>query len=408
MRFATLSQNSQNRIKEKGKYKSDYTGVSDCKENSKFRATISYDGKYIHIGRFNTDIEAAKAYDIYAIHYYGIHSKTNNMLTINEIEDIIENGIPVEYQKKTRDLPKCIHKKGNKYAYDIRRGNVRYYKSFDTLEEAVAAKEELLTFLDNEKLKQKDDEIAIKEIDRNKDGIAVIYMRDRNGNIRDNCLVNDHTWKELFYFKWYLKSDGYSAGKVNNISILMHNYLYIKYIGPIPKGYTIDHINNNPLDNRLENLRLADNSLQSHNQKKTDGAICPYKGVTINGNKFVVNPYGTRYSFEYMEDAAKKFNELAIEKYGDDANLNVVDDNKKTRVRDLLPDTITEEFIRSIEFVEMFKQVVKKMGWGGKNGYFNQAKIKIATLDQDKEKAIKLLADIKPEEPNVVYLTLKS
>lgn len=45
---------------------SEYFGV--CKDNrgNKFRATIKIAGKYINIGRFNTEIEAAVAYDNYA------------------------------------------------------------------------------------------------------------------------------------------------------------------------------------------------------------------------------------------------------------------------------------------------------------------------------------------------------
>ncbi len=170
----------------------------------------------------------------------------------------------------------------------------------------------------------------------------------------------------------------------------MHIYIYTKYVGNIPKKSNIDHINRERLDNRIVNLRTADWSLQSHNQKKVDGSICKYKGVTINGNKFVAKFNAKNYSFKYMEDAARKFNELAIERYGKDALLNIVDD-KQTEVQDLIPDNITVEYIKSIKFVELFKQVIKKKEWGGKGGYFSTKKTKITTLDKDKERAISIL-----------------
>ncbi len=91
-----------------------------------------------------------------------------------------------------------------------------------------------------------------------------------------------------------------------------------------------------------------------------------------------------------MEDAARKFNELATERYGKDAMLNIVD-NKQTEVQDLIPDNITVEYIKSIKFVELFKQVIKKKEWGGRNGYFSTKKTKITTLDKDKERAISIL-----------------
>ena len=387
LRFATLSQNSQNRIKEKGKYSSDYTGVTYCPIYLNFRSTISHHRKYIHIGRYKTELEAAKAYDIYAIHYYGIHSKTNNLLSTDEIKDVLDNGIPEKYKKKTRDLPKNISLRGKKINYELsRRG--KKYKLFDTMEEAISAKDELIKSL----VIEKELEItnSIGEITRNKDNIAVIYLKNKKGEVIEECLVDDNIWSELMRYKWCLRDDGYSCGYLNNTNILMHIYLYTKYKGKIPKNHNIDHINRTPLDNRLENLRIANKSLQSHNQKKIEGSICIYKGVTINGNKFVVNSHGKRFSFEYMEDAARKYNEIATERYGSNANLNDVL-NTQTIVQDLIPNNITEEYIKSIKFAELFKQVIKKKGWGGRGGYFSTKKIRITTLDKDKEKAISLL-----------------
>lgn len=59
--------------------KSGYRGVSFCKADSKWRAMIGINGKRKYIGSFNTDIEAAKAYDKYVI-----ENKLNH--TINGVE----------------------------------------------------------------------------------------------------------------------------------------------------------------------------------------------------------------------------------------------------------------------------------------------------------------------------------
>jgi len=389
LRFATPGQNGQNRIKEPGKYSSDYTGVSFCPDQGNYRATIAYNREFIHIKIYKTELEAAKAYDIYAIHYYGIHAKNNDLLTVEEIEDIIENGIPNEYQKKIRELPKNIYQRGDKYSYDISRDYKRYYKLFDTFEEAVKGRDDLLARLDAEK------EAKIKanlgEIKRNKDGIAIIYLRNNEQEIVAECLVDDEIWYELARCKCHMSDDNYPVGYIKNQERRIHLFLYKKYKGELPEGCTVDHANRNKLDCRLENLRPGDRSLQSHNRDKIKGSICEYKGVTINGNKFVVNAYGQRTSFEFAEDAARKFNELAIQKHAENACLNKNIPNTQTRVQDLLPEVITEEYLKNIKFVELFKQVVKKMKWGGKDGYFNTKKIRITTLDQDIEKAVELL-----------------
>lgn len=389
LRFATLSQNSQNRSKQKGKYSSDYTGVTYRPIDRNYAATIKHKGRYIHIGKFKTELEAAKAYDVYAIHYFGIHSKTNNLLSEDEIRDVLSNGIPSEYVRKKRDLPKNIYRRGDRYSYDVTREGKRYYKSFESLDEAIEGKNNLIKKLEIESKKNSPPKVT--EITRNENGVAVVYMRNRKGEIVGECLVDDDTWKDLVRYKIYLRDDGYACGYINKGGVMVHIYLYKKYKGNIPKKYTIDHINNNRLDNRLDNLRTASMSLQSHNQRKFAGAICKYKGVTINGNRFVVNCHGERHSFMYMEEAARKFNEIAIKKYGDHANLNVIEENKQTKVGDLIPDDIDEEYIKNIQYTEMLKQVIKKMGWGGRNGHFNTKKMRITTLEKDKAKAIDLL-----------------
>lgn len=70
LRLCTLSQNNMNRGPTTTKT-SRYKGVNWDKNRNKWQARIRVDSKQIHIGRFDHEIDAAKAYDAMAIKYFG-------------------------------------------------------------------------------------------------------------------------------------------------------------------------------------------------------------------------------------------------------------------------------------------------------------------------------------------------
>ena len=58
-------------------------------------------------------------------------------------------------------------------------------------------------------------------------------------------------------------------------------HLWESLVGPIPFGYEVDHINNDPTDNRLENLQLlsvADNIRKSKKQRVYYELVCKHCG----------------------------------------------------------------------------------------------------------------------------------
>ena len=60
--------------------------------------------------------------------------------------------------------------------------------------------------------------------------------------------------------------------------VYCHRRIWELTNGPISEGMTVDHINRNSLDNRIENLRLATKTLQIRNRKRSWGEV-PYKWV---------------------------------------------------------------------------------------------------------------------------------
>jgi AP2 domain/HNH endonuclease len=71
LRISTLSQNAANRESKAKNKSSKYRGVIRDKERNKWMTTINKDGKHFHLGRFNDEIDAAKAYDKKAVEFWG-------------------------------------------------------------------------------------------------------------------------------------------------------------------------------------------------------------------------------------------------------------------------------------------------------------------------------------------------
>ncbi len=83
-------------------------------------------------------------------------------------------------------------------------------------------------------------------------------------------------------------SKGYRRGRVNYKHITEHRLIYLYFYGELPE--TIDHINGDRLDNRIENLRKATASQNQHNRKNQKNSTSGHKGVCFDSsrNKWVV------------------------------------------------------------------------------------------------------------------------
>ena len=108
------------------------------------------------------------------------------------------------------------------------------------------------------------------------------------------------------------------AVKVNNISTRVHRIVWELHNGEIPNKMQIDHIDRNPLNNKISNLRLVDNKTNARNQSfrltNTSG-VC---GVGLLKNKTKVG-WNTYWKAQWNNLDGKRCAKcFSIDKYGND------------------------------------------------------------------------------------------
>lgn len=150
-------------------------------------------------------------------------------------------------------------------------------------------------------------------------------------NINATALVSKNNLQLIIQFIWYLGKDGYPITYNNDDKTIkfgrglkMHKLLFPK----IQKGYVVDHINRNKLDNRFENLRICTQKENSYNSSKHSNSKQNYKGIKkmknntwiakiiTNGNTFVIKDILNE------KDAALIYDLMAEELFGIYAGKN--------------------------------------------------------------------------------------
>jgi hypothetical protein len=115
-----------------------------------------------------------------------------------------------------------------------------------------------------------------------------IPLRNNKREIIDYTLVSKEDYDDLNQYKWHLTL-GYVKRGNNKSTIFMHRYIMINILKHnITSKTKVDHVNQNPLDNRRENLRIDNGKINNRNRKKAENASSNYHGVYYDS---VLNKY---------------------------------------------------------------------------------------------------------------------
>lgn len=113
---------------------------------------------------------------------------------------------------------------------------------------------------------------------------------------------------------------GYGKVGVCQQVIGLHRVIWMMMYGAIPDGYTIDHRDRNPSNNRLDNLRLATRAEQQQNRSRVSSGFP--RGVRARRGRWVgtVKANGETFnagSFDTMEQAEEAVIELRTLLHGE-------------------------------------------------------------------------------------------
>ena len=155
-------------------------------------------------------------------------------------------------------------------------------------------------------------------------------------------LVDREALEDLEQFNWTLNDRGYVVRYKNTKEERYTEYLARRIMGNPEK--TVDHINNDKLDNRRSNLRICSIGENNYNRPPNGNKkYSKYKGVSRNRpDKFVAQIMfkgKNKYLGEYdtAEEAALAYNKKAEELFGEHAYLNKVEQGWIS-VEDRLPE----------------------------------------------------------------------
>jgi hypothetical protein len=121
----------------------------------------------------------------------------------------------------------------------------------------------------------------------------------------------------------WVNSQGYLQTEVFGKTFMVHRIIYEMHSGEIPDGMYVDHIDRNPLNNRIENLRAVDKALSKINTKTPVTNTTGYKGVLATPSGRFQARLGYKRKKLYIglydtaEEAAQAVKEVAMELYGE-------------------------------------------------------------------------------------------
>lgn len=278
--------------------------------NNNYRVNIR--NKQFKVSKTFTQLDKAKEFRDFKLLEYENNIKNEYEIKKNKIE---EEEKSIEFSG--------IQKRGLSWLVQIRNKNEkRISKSFKNLQDAITFRDEYLKKIEEQRIK----DIYSLPVTYTDEGISFIELKNKDDTVK--CLVDEDNWhfcktKSLYFDGKYVRIT------INGKDLQFNRYIYEEFVGPITED-VIDHVNQNKLDNRIQNLEDTSYSVNNYNRTFKSSSL-GYKGVykQKERNKYYASltkdyKQYSSYGHNTAEYAAIAYNKLALEHYGDRAILNKI------------------------------------------------------------------------------------
>lgn len=148
-----------------------------------------------------------------------------------------------------------------------------------------------------------------------------IVLRNINMDEVGRAIIDKDDFDKIIKHKWHFNG-GYAKTKINKKCVLLHHMI----IKPDNEMY-VDHINRNRLDNRKENLRLVNRTINGFNKGKQSNNTSGFVGVSWDASR---NKWETHIKkngkkkhlgrYTDIKDAVNARREAELEYYGEYRN----------------------------------------------------------------------------------------
>ena len=156
--------------------------------------------------------------------------------------------------------------------------------------------------------------------------VCIMSLTDQEGNITKEFIIDKEDFDRVKEHKW-----GGGEKYIINKNVGYLHWFILGKEKPESREIQMDHINMDTFDNRKINLRICTRSQNSANVRKRRTNTSGYKGVFkalhggwrvqigFEGKRFYIGSYATK------EQAAMAYNKVAVEYFGEFAQLNQIE-----------------------------------------------------------------------------------